>query len=252
MDFDIDRYFPDDNQTFGDSGRASFEEKRPLYLSGARYFMSQYGELIRSRHNEGADGVWVVRTIAEMVDTLMKKLFQCIISDVRHQSGSREQIALVATGGYGRGELNPYSDIDIMFLYNGKDGRRVEDIAQKILYFLWDLRLDVGYSVRTIDDCVEMAGSDMTVKTALLDTRLLCGNRPLFKELQKTVLTQIMTKGSDAFIRQKVSDLESTPGKVRILGLSPRAEHQGGRRGTAGPAVGALDSQSQVQGDGAP
>jgi [protein-PII] uridylyltransferase len=208
MDFEIDRYFPDENQAYGDSGRASFEEKRPLYLSGARHFMNHYGESIRSRHDDGADGVWVVRTIAEMVDILMKKLFQCIISDVRYQSGGREQITLVATGGYGRGELNPHSDIDIMFLHNGKDSRRVEDIAQKILYFLWDMRLDVGYSVRTINDCVEMANSDMTVKTALLDTRYICGNKTLLKDLQKTVLTQIMTKGSDAFIRQKVSELE--------------------------------------------
>ena len=209
MDFDIERYFPGDNQAYGDSGRASFEEKRPLYLSGGRHFLKQYGDSIRSRHAEGADGAWVVLTLAEMVDTLMKKLFQCIISDVRYQSGGRAQITLVATGGYGRGELNPYSDIDIMFLHNGKDSRRVEDIAQKILYFLWDMRLDVGYSVRTVDDCVEMANSDMTVKTALLDTRFICGNRTLFKDLQDTVLTQIMTKGSDAFIRQKVSELES-------------------------------------------
>ncbi|MGA7828318.1 MAG: [protein-PII] uridylyltransferase [Geobacteraceae bacterium] len=208
MDFEIDRYFPDENQAYGDSGRASFEEKRPLYLSGARHFMEQYGELIQARHAEGADGVWVVRTLAEMVDILMKKLFQCIVSDVRYQSGGREQITLVATGGYGRGELNPYSDIDIMFLHNGKDARRVEDIAQKILYFLWDMRLDVGYSVRTIQDCLEMSSSDMTVKTALLDTRYICGNKTLLKDLQKTVLTQIMTKGSDAFIRQKVSELE--------------------------------------------
>jgi [protein-PII] uridylyltransferase len=208
MDFEIDRYFPDENQAYGDSGRASFEEKRPLYLSGARHFMCQYEELIQSRHSEGADGVWVVRTLAEMVDILMKKLFQCIISDVRYQSGGREQITLVATGGYGRGELNPYSDIDIMFLHNGKDSRRVEDVAQKILYFLWDLRLDVGYSVRTIQDCLEMSNSDMTVKTAILDTRYICGNKTLLKDLQKTVLTQIMTKGSDAFIRQKVSELE--------------------------------------------
>ncbi|RQW84732.1 MAG: [protein-PII] uridylyltransferase, partial [Geobacter sp.] len=208
MDFEINRYFPDENQAYGDSGRASFEEKRPLYLSGARHFMSHFGEIIRARHAESADGVWVVRTIAEMVDILMKKLFQCIISDVRYQSGGREQVTLVATGGYGRGELNPYSDIDIMFLHNGKDSRRVEDIAQKILYFLWDLRLDVGYAVRTSQDCLEMSNSDMTVKTALLDTRYICGNKTLLKDLQKTVLAQTMTKGSDSFIRQKVAELE--------------------------------------------
>jgi len=233
MNFEIDRYFPDENQGYGDSGRASFEEKRPLYLSGARHFLKHYGEIIHSRHDEGADGIWVVHTIAEMVDILMKKLFQCIISDVRYQSGGREQMTLVATGGYGRGELNPYSDIDIMFLYSGKDGRRIEDIAQKILYFLWDMRLDVGYSVRTIQDCIEMSNSDMTVKTALLDIRYICGSRALFKELQKTVLTQIMTKGSDAFIRQKVSELEERREKYgsSVYLLEPNIkEGEGGLR----------------------
>lgn len=233
MDFEIDRYFPDENQSYGDAGLASFEEKRPLYLSGARHFMKQYGEDIRTRHNEGADGVWVVQTLASMVDTLIRKLFRCITGDVRQQSGGWEQIALVAIGGYGRGELNPYSDVDIMFLYSGKDGRRVEDIAQKMLYFLWDLRLDVGYSVRTIEDCVEMAATDATVKTALLDTRLLCGSRLLFKELQKTVLTQVVTKGTDAFIKQKIVDLESRREKYgsSVYLLEPNIkEGEGGLR----------------------
>ncbi len=233
MHFDIQRYFPDDHQGFGDSGRASFEEKRPLYLSGARHFLSRYGEAIRLRHHDGADGAWVAHTLAAMVDTLLEKLFQCIVGDVRHQSGGREHITLVAVGGYGRGELNPFSDIDIMFLYDGKGGRLAEDIAQKILYFLWDMRLDVGYSVRTVADCVEMAASDTTIKTALLDIRFLCGNRPLFKELQKTVATQIMTKGTDAFIRQKIEELECRREKYgsSIYLLEPNIkEGEGGLR----------------------
>jgi len=233
MDFDIDRYFPDEHQTHGDSGRASFEEKRPLYLAAGKHYLNRYGEDIRARHSAGADGAWVVRTIAEMVDTLMKKLLRSITSDVRHQAGGREHIALVATGGYGRGELNPYSDIDIMFLYSGKDGRRVEDIANKILYFLWDMRLDVGYAVRTIEDCVEMANADLTVKTALLDTRFICGSRSLFKELRKTILTQVMTKGSDAFIRQKVAELEARREKYgsSVYLLEPNIkEGEGGLR----------------------
>lgn len=233
MDFDIQRYFPDDHQEYGDSGRASFEEKRPLYLSGARHFLTQYGEVIRLRHRDGADGAWVAHALADMVDTLLKKLFHCVARDIRHQSGGKEHIALVAIGGYGRGELNPFSDIDIMFLYDGKDGRRAEDIAQKILYFLWDMRLDVGYSVRTVSDCLEMAGTDTTVKTALLDIRFLCGSRPLFKDLQKTVSTQIMTKGSDAFIRQKIEELESRREKYgsSIYLLEPNIkEGEGGLR----------------------
>jgi [protein-PII] uridylyltransferase len=233
MNFDIDRFFPDIHQTHGDSGRASFEEKRPLYLAAGKHFLNRYREILRCEHAAGADGERVVRSIAAMVDTLMKKLFQCITSDVKSQGRGKEQITLVATGGYGRGELNPYSDIDIMFLYSGKDGRRVEDIANKILYFLWDMRLDVGYSVRTLNDCVEMAESDTTVKTALLDSRLICGNVQLFKELQRITLTQIMTRGSDAFIRQKIAELEARREKYgsSVYLLEPNIkEGEGGLR----------------------
>lgn len=233
MNFDIDRFFPDIHQTHGDSGRASFEEMRPLYLSGGKHFLSRYRELIRSEHAAGADGAVVVRLIAEMVDTLMKKLFECVTSDMKSHSRGRERITLVATGGYGRGELNPYSDIDIMFLYAGDNARHVEDIAKKILYFLWDMRLDVGYSVRTIDDCIALAESDMTIKTALLDARLIRGNAELFHELRKVTLTRIITNGTDAFIRGKIHELEKRRGKYgsSVYLLEPNIkEGEGGLR----------------------
>jgi [protein-PII] uridylyltransferase len=233
MHFDIDSFFPDIHQTYGDSGRASFEEKRPLYLAAGKHFLARYCKIIHSEHAAGADGERIVRSLSAMIDTLMKKLFLCVTSDVKSQSRGKEQITLVATGGYGRGELNPYSDIDIMFLYSGKDGRRVEDIANKILYFLWDMRLDVGYSVRTIDDCIDMANSDITVKTALLDARMICGNLALFKELRKVTLTQIMTRGSDAFIRDKIEELEARRKKYgsSVYLLEPNIkEGEGGLR----------------------
>ncbi len=233
MNFDINRFFPDENQEFGDAGRASFEEKRPLYLAAGKHFLNRYGEEIKAAHGAGASGEWVVKTIAAMSDTLIRKLFRSIASDLNRISRSKESITLVATGGYGRGELNPYSDIDLMFLYSGRDNRRVEDVANKILYFLWDMKLDVGYSVRTINDCIEMANSDMTVKTALLDTRFLAGNKMLYSDLRKMTLTQIMAKGSDAFIRRKVAELEQRREKYgsSVYLLEPNIkEGEGGLR----------------------
>jgi [protein-PII] uridylyltransferase len=233
MNFDINRFFPDEHQDFGDSGRASFEEKRPLYLSAGKHFLNLYGEEIRAEHRGGASGELVVKSIASMTDTLISKLFRSVASDLNRVRRTKESIALVATGGYGRGELNPYSDIDLMFLYSGKSSSRVEDVANKILYFLWDMKLDVGYSVRTIDDCIEMANSDATVKTALLDTRLIAGNRALFNDLRKITLTRIMAKGSDAFIRQKAVELEQRREKYgsSVYLLEPNIkEGEGGLR----------------------
>lgn len=233
MEFDIDRYFPDTSQEAGDAGRASFEEKRPLYLAACKHFLNHYREEIKRKHRSGASGLVVVRDITAMTDTLIRKLFRSITRDLAQPGRGREHLTLMAIGGYGRGELNPFSDIDLMFLHNGKDAGRVEDIAQKLLYFLWDMRLDVGYSVRTLQDCIEMAATDLTVRTALLDARVLSGSRFLFKDFGKVMLTQILARRSDSFIKEKVSELKKRREKFgsSVYLLEPNIkESEGGLR----------------------
>ncbi|MBJ6801459.1 [protein-PII] uridylyltransferase [Geomonas propionica] len=183
----------------------SFEEKRGAYLAAAREFLEHFREESKRSHREGEDGIAVVQSITAMTDALVTRLFTALSDDLQmHKSG---QLALIAVGGYGRRELNPYSDLDLLFLYSGKDLKVVEEAANRLLYFLWDLRLDVGYSVRTIADCVEMAGNDVTVKTALLDARLLIGSEHLFSELKKMMVTQVLAKRSDSFINEKLEEL---------------------------------------------
>jgi [protein-PII] uridylyltransferase len=233
MEFTINKYFPDEMHETGDAGQASFAEKRPLYLAASKRFLAHYRDRIKELHCSGASGIDVVRDITKMSDIMIVKLFRSILADIAPINRREEQLTLVAVGGYGRGELNPYSDIDLMFLYKGKDQQRIEDIAQKLLYFLWDMRLDVGYSVRTIADCIEMAGNDLTVRTALLDSRYLAGGRLLFKELQKTIFNQVLTKGSDAFIREKLSEMKKRREKYgsSVYLLEPNLkEGEGGLR----------------------
>jgi len=234
MDFSIDRYFPDGNYDSGDSGKASFEEKRPLYLAASKRYLTHYRDVIRQNHRDGATGDWVVAHVTTMTDLLIKKLYRSICRDIGHPGqATTEQLSLVALGGYGRGELNPFSDIDLMFLHNGKDPRRVEDIANKVLYFLWDMRLDVGYSVRTPADCVEMAHADSTVKTALLEARMIIGSRILFSEFEKILFSQIVAKGSDHFIKNKIEErkkrLEKYGASIYILEPNLK-EGEGGLR----------------------
>ncbi len=233
MEFDVNRYFPDEAHDFGDAGRASFEEKRPLYLSASKHFLAQYRQKIMEMHRAGAPGDEVVSAITKMTDILVSKLLRSILADLPVVKRRDEQLTLVAVGGYGRGELNPFSDIDLMFLYKGKDATRVEDIAQKLLYFLWDMRLDVGYSVRTIQDCVEMAASDLTVKTALLDSRYLVGGRVLFQEFQKVMVLQVVARSSDTFIREKLAEMRKRREKygASLYILEPNLkESEGGLR----------------------
>jgi len=232
MEYTIDKYFPDETQYGGDAGRASFEEKRPLYLAASRRFLAHYREKINQAHRAGSGGAEVVKAISAMTDTLILKLFASILHDISAEERIAD-LALVAVGGYGRAELNPFSDIDLMFLYSGKQPQQVEEIAQKLLYFLWDMRLDVGYSVRTVSDCIEMGKSDSTIRTAMLDSRFLGGSEPLFKEFWKTFQSQILSRGSDSFIRDKLHELDTRRGKYgsSVYILEPNIkESEGGLR----------------------
>ncbi len=202
MNFAIDDYFSSVTKE-----SVPYESQRALYLEASRLFLDHYREEIKAAHRAGAGGEWVVAALTAMVDTLIIKLFTSIASHQKKQSPTTKHIALVAIGGYGRGELNPFSDIDLMFLHSGKDPKIIEDVAQKILYLLWDMRLDVGYSVRSLPDCVEMAEADSTVKTALIDARFLTGNEHIYTDFKKVMLTQILAKRSDAFIREKLEEL---------------------------------------------
>ena len=234
MQFYIDPYFPDSINAVGDAGMAGFNEKRPLYLSGCKNFLAEYRKEIMQLHRDGASGSDVTHLLCDMMDELNNKLFLSIVYDLGGGDAMLEHISLVAVGGYGRGELNPFSDLDIMFLHDGiLPTATVEDIAQKLLYFLWDMRLDVGYSVRMIADCIEMASADGTVKTALMDARFLSGSRPLFANLTKVIFSQILPRSSDSFIKEKMSDMKSRREKYgsTVYLLEPNLkEGEGGLR----------------------
>lgn len=213
----------------------SFDERRQQILEACKQFITQSREEVRQRHAVGASGTEVVHQLAAIMDTMVSALFNGILSAMANDRQSLAgHLTLVAVGGYGRGELNPYSDVDIMFLHDGTvPPEAVEAFAQKLLYVLWDLRLDVGYSVRTPADCVEMASQDTTVKTALIDCRFLAGHYSLYTILRKTVYSQILPKASDTFIKQKIAEMKQRRDKygATIYLLEPNIkEGEGGLR----------------------
>ena len=118
---------------------------------------------------------------AWLMDELLVRAWQ------RHldRAPRRVPLALVAVGGYGRGELHPYSDVDIMLLLKRGDGTKIGAFAEPFLRFLWDMGLEVGHSVRSLKDCVREAKKDVTVATNLMETRLLAGDAALFRKMRK-------------------------------------------------------------------
>ena len=124
---------------------------------------------------------------------------------VDNPSGA-EMVSIAAVGGYGRGTLAPGSDIDLLFILPYKQTPWGEQITEYILYMLWDLGQKVGHAVRSVDDCIRMARSDMTVRTATLEARYLTGDRGLFAELQQRFENEIMPRTGPEFIAAKMAE----------------------------------------------
>ena len=117
-----------------------------------------------------------------------------------------ERMAVVATGGYGRGLLAPGSDIDLLFLLPYKQTPWGESVAEYVLYLLWDLGFKVGHATRTVDQCLKYGQSDMTVRTALLDARLILGDAQLFAEFEQRFRSEVVKGSARQFIDAKMSE----------------------------------------------
>src|SRR5829696_1104918 len=115
-----------------------------------------------------------------------------------------ERMAVVATGGYGRGLMAPESDIDLLFILPYKQTAWGESVAEAILYCLWDLGLKVGHATRSIDECIRQAKADMTVRTALLEGRFLLGDRKLFDEMVTRFDKSIVQSTGPEFVAAKL------------------------------------------------
>ncbi len=111
--------------------------------------------------------------------------------------------ALIATGGYGRGVLAPYSDIDLLFLSDAPLGPQGRRAVEFLLYLLWDLGLKVGHATRTIPECIEDAKGDVTIQTALIDARFLAGNRAVYERFDEAFLAARRSSGLGPFLAAK-------------------------------------------------
>jgi [protein-PII] uridylyltransferase len=119
---------------------------------------------------------------------------------------SGERIAAIAVGGYGRGEMAPFSDVDLLFLTPYKITAWAESVIESMLYILWDLKLKVGHSSRTIDDCIRLGREDFTIRTAMLEQRFLAGDALLAAELGEQLQTDLFTGTEREFIAAKLDE----------------------------------------------
>ncbi|MFT3689767.1 MAG: [protein-PII] uridylyltransferase [Paenirhodobacter sp.] len=136
-----------------------------------------------------------------------------------------EQLAVLAVGGYGRTEMAPSSDVDLLFLTPWKITPWAESVIESMLYILWDLKLKVGHSARTVDDCLRLAREDITIRTAMLEQRFITGEEKLAERLNDTLRNQLFRSTGPEFIEAKLAE------------RTERHRRQGGQRYVLEPNV---------------
>jgi len=180
------------------------------------------------------NGVDACRCYSEAMDVVLRALhergrqrFLSVTPDLEYR------MAVVAVGGYGRKELCPKSDIDLLFLHPRKLDRYVEALTEWMLYPLWDLGLEVGHSVRNVKETVRMAAADDSIRTALLDYRFIAGDEPFFGDAEKEIEKFLFYSDADKFIEKKIREMRNRHAKFgsTVYVLEPNVkEGRGGLR----------------------
>ncbi len=173
--------------------------------------MDHNKKLIKNKFLATSDGSLNVGLNVILIDSLLKVIFK---NSYFHSLGNkRYQFTLIAVGGYGRGELSPHSDLDILFLLPNKlrktDTKKIENVIELILYILWDLGYTVGHSTRTIDDCIEKSRSDLTISTSLLEKRFVAGNNEFYELLNYKFKIFIDNTKTLDFVEAKLKESEA-------------------------------------------
>jgi [protein-PII] uridylyltransferase len=165
-------------------------------------------EEIGNRLRGGQNGRQAAAARSFLVDQMIRLLFDFTLTwqyPITNPTSS-EHLCIAAVGGYGRGELAPFSDIDLLFLLPYKQTAWGEQVVESMLYVLWDLGLKVGYSVRSVDDCLSLSRDDLTIRTALLESRYIWGDQELFNELKVRFDNEVVADSGALFVDRKLAE----------------------------------------------
>ena len=165
-------------------------------------------EIARRLAERPSGGTECASAQAFLVDQLVRVIHDHVIGNVYRASNrsTGERIAILAVGGYGRGEMAPHSDVDIAFITPSKQTAWCEQVIEAMLYFLWDLGLKVGQSSRSLDEMVRMARGDLTIRTALLEGRYVWGDQDLYDEAQLRFWAEVVHGTERQFVAEKLAE----------------------------------------------
>ncbi|MFY7838024.1 MAG: [protein-PII] uridylyltransferase [Novosphingobium sp.] len=165
-------------------------------------------EIARRLVAKPSGGTECAQAQAFLVDQLVRIIYDHVVARVYRASNRSmgERIAVIAVGGYGRGEMAPHSDVDIAFITPIKPTSWCEQVIEAVLYFLWDLGLKVGHSSRSLDEVVRMAKSDLTIRTAMLEGRYVWGDRELYDAASARFWAEVVNGTEKQFVSEKLEE----------------------------------------------
>jgi [protein-PII] uridylyltransferase len=192
-----------------ESRLAATEARRPTeVLPLYQKFLKVEEHRLRLKHQAGGGGREICARRAELVDILLQYVFSAAAAAARENGGAEVRLALIALGGYGRGELNPFSDIDVMLLHRQRDeiSPHLEEMVNQVLYLLWDSGFKVGHSTRSIKEAIAQANRDMRTKTAMLESRFLAGDRELAREFREQFRSKCVGGHEREYVEMRMQD----------------------------------------------
>jgi [protein-PII] uridylyltransferase len=181
-------------------------------LNACKVFLKEEMAALRLRHDSGASGLQIARERAQIMDALLSALFGHALASFVPDPGEQPvTVALVALGGYGRGELSPWSDLDVMFLFPAKTRlaavkRFQEHLTREVLYVLWDCGLKVAHAVRTLDQVFDDARQSIQTKTALLEARFVAGSQGLYDAFNQAYRIFYTGEAPKAYVSARLDD----------------------------------------------
>src|ERR1043166_4525882 len=181
-------------------------ESLPLY----KKFLKIEEHRLRLRHQYGGGGREICALRVELIDVLLRHIFAAAVNFAeKAKDASPTPLTVIALGGYGRGELNPFSDVDIMFLHD-KNGAEISSysaqVVEQILYLLWDVGFKVGHSTRSIAQAIDLANTDMLTKTAMLESRHLAGDQELARRFRKAFRANCVRGHEREYVELRMQD----------------------------------------------
>jgi len=183
------------------------KENHPLDLiPGLKSFLEEKRLEIYELHRRGASGKHTVVALTKLVDEVITHLYRETFKQNPIYENIQSQCCLVAVGGYGRKELAPFSDIDLMFLFEPRVKEEFQEIVKGMLYHLWDLKFTLGHSLRTVPNCIEESQKDVTVRTSLMEARLLSGNEFLFRKFRQALYDKFVGSKTDRYAMEKIEE----------------------------------------------